>query len=309
MPPPTYPWTVIAAGQTDQDSPVDQTLMDGIRENLIHLEEWLGDGYIAAKNHDHGGVNSSIMANGAVTTTAKLANAIVSQAKLKTSIGSVNTSSTTGADLTLPGGEYGFYPQIKNEFGGENAYWGTTNGTFHTAHTTSDTYLSRIILYTTNALRDAYAQQRYVTASGEIFWIFILRDKITKKVNAMYQAPDHPCFGNGNDPDKVPHPFPSFDPMNQEIVVIQGPQDDEGRYPQFIQDIKTKAKDTGKDPLEIIKAEYEIDEASAPVWSNKPITVGLDDEDVYAGKEVKIIKKSIPKRPELTHKNLKLKGA
>ena len=48
--------------------------------------------------------------NGIVT--AMIANANVTQAKLKTSQGSVYTSPTV--NLTLPGGEYGFYPQVKS---------------------------------------------------------------------------------------------------------------------------------------------------------------------------------------------------
>ena len=56
---PTYTWTAIASTQTDADSPLDTTLMDAIRKNFVHLEEWLGDSYTAAKNHDHDGVNSA----------------------------------------------------------------------------------------------------------------------------------------------------------------------------------------------------------------------------------------------------------
>ncbi|MBI5599210.1 MAG: hypothetical protein HY890_05665 [Deltaproteobacteria bacterium] len=56
---PTYTWNTIAATQTDADSPLDTTLMEAERQNLIHLEEWLGDAYTAAKNHDHDGVNSA----------------------------------------------------------------------------------------------------------------------------------------------------------------------------------------------------------------------------------------------------------
>lgn len=56
---PTYTWAAIADTQTDTASPLDTTLMDAIRKNFVHLEEWLGDSYTAAKNHDHDGVNSA----------------------------------------------------------------------------------------------------------------------------------------------------------------------------------------------------------------------------------------------------------
>ena len=39
--------------------------------------------------------------------------AAISQTKLKTSQGSVSVTSTVGSNVTLPGGEYGFYPQVK----------------------------------------------------------------------------------------------------------------------------------------------------------------------------------------------------
>ena len=55
-------WTSIAAGQTDADSPINQLLMDSIRENLEHLELWLGKSYTAANDHDHDDANSKAVA-------------------------------------------------------------------------------------------------------------------------------------------------------------------------------------------------------------------------------------------------------
>ena len=37
---------------------------------------------------------------------------------------------------------------------------------------------------------------------------------------AGWEAPDHPCFGNGNDPEKMPHPFHGVDPAKTDILVI-----------------------------------------------------------------------------------------
>jgi len=56
---PSKTWTAITDGTIDADSPLDETLMTALRDNLVHLEEWLGDGYTAAKDHDHDGVNSA----------------------------------------------------------------------------------------------------------------------------------------------------------------------------------------------------------------------------------------------------------
>ena len=64
---PSKSWVTITDAMTDADSPLDVTLMQGVRDNLVHLEEWLGDGYTAAKDHDHDGTNSAPVALAATT--------------------------------------------------------------------------------------------------------------------------------------------------------------------------------------------------------------------------------------------------
>lgn len=59
MPAPSKAWVPIADSQVDAESPLDTTLMTGIRDNLVHLKEWIGDSFTSAKNHDHNGVNSA----------------------------------------------------------------------------------------------------------------------------------------------------------------------------------------------------------------------------------------------------------
>jgi len=66
----TYLWNTIASTQTDGDSPLDETLMEAIRQNLISLEEWMGDGYAQAKDHDHDGVNSAVVSGSNVGITS-----------------------------------------------------------------------------------------------------------------------------------------------------------------------------------------------------------------------------------------------
>jgi len=58
MPAPSKNYTLIPDGSVDADSPLDTTLITQLRDNTIHIEEWLGDSYVAAKNHDHDNVNS-----------------------------------------------------------------------------------------------------------------------------------------------------------------------------------------------------------------------------------------------------------
>lgn len=68
---PSKNFSNISDGQVDADSPLDATLMTSIRDNLVHLKEWLGDSYTAAVDHDHDGRNSkpvAAVAPGSITT-------------------------------------------------------------------------------------------------------------------------------------------------------------------------------------------------------------------------------------------------
>ncbi len=147
--------------------------------------------------------NGSIKANAVITTM------------LKTTTGEVSVAANTWSDQTLPGGEYGFYPQFKAATAGGNSvavFYESSKGTMGTS------YVANISFY--NASYTCYVQQRYVTASGEDMWIFLLLDRDTKQIIAAYQAPDHPAYGNGGDFDKVPHPFGSYDKDKHEIVLV-----------------------------------------------------------------------------------------
>ncbi|MFQ5465530.1 MAG: hypothetical protein ACE5EI_06345, partial [Thermodesulfobacteriota bacterium] len=55
---PSKSWTDIMDSQVDAESPLDTTLMTEIRDNLVHIREWLGLTYTPAQDHDHDGVNS-----------------------------------------------------------------------------------------------------------------------------------------------------------------------------------------------------------------------------------------------------------
>ena len=162
-------------------------------------------------------VSSSNIANGAITE-AKLASSAVSQAKLKTSTGSVSKTGGSYGNLTLPGGQYGFYPQTK--------------GSIDCVRIAGSGNLGS---YTTNVFLDdsgsgLYVQQRYITSSGRDHWIFLLvakkdyqvKNNLIKKgqIVASYQAPDHPCYGQGGDEIDIPHPFVDYDPDKHEIVLV-----------------------------------------------------------------------------------------
>ncbi|MFQ5736744.1 MAG: hypothetical protein ACE5GY_07760 [Thermodesulfobacteriota bacterium] len=59
---PSKSYTGITDSQVDADSPLDTTLMTALRDNIVHVREWLGGSYTAAVDHDHDGVNSKPVA-------------------------------------------------------------------------------------------------------------------------------------------------------------------------------------------------------------------------------------------------------
>ncbi|MFA5436149.1 MAG: hypothetical protein WC372_08950 [Candidatus Neomarinimicrobiota bacterium] len=236
----------------------------------------------------------------------KLAASAVAQAKLKTSTGSVSVSVSTessGYTAAMPGGTYGFMEQVKTSGVGGLKYSGHGNSGLTTSYVTAKAYFENP---GTGSSYTGYAQQVYVTSSGEIHWIFILRDKITKDILKMYQAPDHPCFGNGGKPHLMPQPFTGdYDPAKHEIIVINPSDEDVFN----MQDACIMPEDKpDKDILEVIMEDYEIDEDLKTPWTKKEVTVGLppgiDWKRMPEGSKVTPIKKRIPKPEYITTRKL-----
>ncbi len=61
---PSKTFTTIADSAVDADSPIDVSLMTSLRDNDVHLREWLGKDYAAETNHSHDGVNSKSISGG-----------------------------------------------------------------------------------------------------------------------------------------------------------------------------------------------------------------------------------------------------
>ena len=219
-------------------------------------------------------------------TEAKMAASAISQTKLKTSYGEVSGEGTK----TLPGGQYGFYPQL---------YWAKWKETVSFGG-----YATLITLESIYASYVPSALQRYVTSSGETNWFFILRDKKTKEVKQTYFAPDHPCMGNGGDPDDLPHPFFDVDETTEEVIVIN-PTDEE---------VEAFKKKKGKrEPLtKVILDNYEIDDDSEAEWTDKDVTVGLPDDADWKMHQkdstIKPLKMKIPQPNNVLCKKLKRRG-
>ena len=192
----------------------------------------------------------------------------VAQAKLKTSLGEIDT--TDFLNEVLPGGQYGFYPQVKHSAAGSVS-------ARMASEVTSASYITNIY-YGPDISGSAYAQQRYVTASGEIHWIFILIERGTGNRLAGYQAPDHPCFGNRG----IVHPFLDYDPTRHEIIVIN-PSLDIIKSTEIAR-LEPDYLKPEKSFTEQFNELYDIDEAKEADWPDIPITVGLPK--VHNGKIV-----------------------
>jgi len=210
MPAISKAWVTIADGAVDPDSPLDSVLMTGIRDDLIHLREWLGAGFFAGavQDHDHDNVNSKtpVLGNGSVTTAkiadsnvteVKLGNSAVAQAKVKTATGEVSINNGS-ANLTLPGGQYGWYPEIKKAGPVDPSHQIGLNST-------NTSYLTNIFITASgDSGAFGYAQQRYVQASppydlggGEVpLFVFALVDTLGN-IRATYAAADPPWANNG----------------------------------------------------------------------------------------------------------------
>lgn len=254
-----------------------------------------------------------------LNNTRSPANNSVSISKLK--IGHTYTYASTintvvSVVWTLPGGRYGFMPTYYSS----DAYV-TVGLSFPSLQ---DTVEQSRIKITVSAVQHphtkyGYVRQSYITSSGEVHWIFILRDKKTKSIISMVSSSDHPCFGS-NKPLLIQHPFCNYDPIKHEIVVVNPSLSEiEEIENQTIVEDETLPD---KNILQVITEEYEIDEDSNPEWPTKKISIGLPKhiKDKKTGRKTLIdyrfinpetviepIKKVIPKPNYIKIKSLRRK--
>jgi len=189
--------------QIDPNSPVDTTLMTQLRDNDVHLEEWMGKNYTAAVDHDHDGVNSKIVpgtvtngdshdhsgGDGAVIPQGGIGASAVGQGELKTALQQSTIGGTGQGDFNFTGGAY-------------TLGWGMGgNGQSVAAHSTAG-YVWGIRAQGTAG--PSYFQTRYLTASepynlgnGDIpLFVFAVIDSSGNIVMSdVAEAP--PWFYNG----------------------------------------------------------------------------------------------------------------
>lgn len=291
------------------NKPVITNLSDEITDTMVASANKDGAAATACMRTLGTGQYQACAGNDArLSDTRTPTDASVSQSKLKTSYGTVsvtvNYPSTLQANRVLPGGQYGFYPQIYSSGLGVDFLIGKTFST--ASYTTNIGFYST---YTPESTATVQALQRYVTSSGEVYWIFILRNKETKQNISIWAAPDHPCFGNGGKPNLISHPFGDFDESIHEIIVVNPSKEQ-------LAEIEAKMDvDNDDEPdfslTEVIERYYEIDENSRPLWPTKEVTVGLpkgyDWTRAKEGATVTPIKKVIPKPDYIIVKSLKKK--
>lgn len=152
----------------------------------------------AQANGDSGAPKNQLasMDSNSVDTSQLVASA-VTQGKLSTTTSEVST--TSSGNLTLGGGSYGFYPQVRVSVG-------TTFLEAKFGYNLTDTaYATIIYLSRLTGSGTCYAQQRYVQASppydlgdGTIpLFVFLLIDNGTAEIVATYIAPEAPWHYNG----------------------------------------------------------------------------------------------------------------
>lgn len=237
--------------------------------------------------------------------------ASVSQAKLKTSTGSVAAVDGSG-HYNPAGGEYAFYPKFSVAAGDIHAWTANAqfiNGMSSTGNLSAAAYVFLSIVSAGGSGYGLYCVTTYVTSSGEVFWIQLLRDRRSAALVGAYASPDHPCMGHGGKPLVMPHPFGDFDSSKHEIIVVN-PNESE------LRELADKAVSTAEDRpdrsiLQVILEEYEIDEkGGSPDWPKKPVTVGLppgvDWKRMPEGSLLTPIKKVIPDMG-FTRRTLRLK--
>jgi hypothetical protein len=147
-------------------------------------------------------------------TSGYMPDATVDTTALKTALSEVSNAINTNNIMYPTGGTYCFYPQFKTASGTWQATLDCVNGSSDaiTSYTTTAGGYSTAAIF--------YVQHRYITASGQDHWLFLLMDKNTKEIISASSALDHPAYGNGGDFDKVSHPFGNYDKDKHEIVLV-----------------------------------------------------------------------------------------
>lgn len=188
-----------------------------LKSNGAAAPSWLST--LPVGNGGTGATAAANTANGVVVLDASgyVPNDSVDTTALKTTAGEV-VCSANNTIFELPGGTYGFYPQSKRSAGSDTfevQIAGIPGGTAasHTNYTTG------VGIAVGGGVSVTFLQ-RYVTASGEDWWLMLLVEKSTGDIKGIYSAADHPSYGYGGDYVKHPHSFGDYDNTKYDIVLV-----------------------------------------------------------------------------------------
>jgi len=214
--------------------------------------------------------------------TINLRDSSVTRAKLKTSTHEQSTAAGTWTEKTLTYADYGFNCRVKVS-GGRVVSFKRSDGT-NLTYSNSASYIGESVwIKTSYAPSPAYLIYRYVTSSGEVFWVWLLRDKITKEIIDADCCSDH-CGWGLDDPNERPHPFTNYDPDKHEILLFN---------PTAAELTEILAKKTKKrSVLQIVLEDYVPEETTKREWPKIPVTFDIEDdnweEKLFTGKEASI---------------------
>ena len=209
-------FTALTPEQTVADSPVDQTLMDLIRTNLDDLD---AARVTNGDSHDHSAGDGDPIPQGGLATSMPAAE---------------STIAGFWDSRVMPGGEYGFFVQIKVPTGTFGSWQIAENLAYTTGFTT------RIAFKRESGSGTIYMQQRYVTASPPYkiggktwgYFLWLLRNISTGVVVGASFAEDPVWAHNGllylpkDHPDRitaVPYPFANYfdkDPATDGLEIV-----------------------------------------------------------------------------------------
>jgi len=262
------------------------TACDGVLATAIEINTAC-DGILATAAEINTACDGATAKNSHTHDQAGIDNAAVGQGELKTATHEQSSTSTSWEAKVLTYADYGFNCRVKSAAAGVG-YFKRSDDT-NPSGPLSTSYVGESVFLKGSASFAAYVIQRYVTASGEVFWVWLLRDKITKQITDAEACSDHCSFGY-KDPSDREHPFNNYNPDKHEIILYNPTKEELERI---------YAIENGRGILQTVLEDFEVDEKSQAIWPDIPVTVKIKNHDWfdrYISKEpVDIIKKVIPK--------------
>ena len=222
---------------------IDAVTVDILADNAV-IESRIADNAVNSGHIKDNSVGSSQLVNDAVASchiigyaigAGHLSNNCVTNAKLDVDYATASISKDSSGTVTdcilTPVGNYGFYPRfsINSIDTGVDEhielYANILNANFEDVRSSNmiyTNYCTSIYMSLTCLQQPALEMtfrmiQTYVTASGEVKWIFLKTDKKTGKIISTFEAWDHPSINNN---DRIEHPFLNYNVLSHDIILI-----------------------------------------------------------------------------------------